>query len=238
MLSYAVYARERQLLRVASVPLNQSLEENDNQIQEWVRKDEWLRMDFDQVNLLWDESRFSIVPNEFALESATDTLAKHLFETRIKEQLRFSDCGSFKLLYPIHEQVYYSLRSKFNQSNFEHLAGRLLNWYMDPNIDQDFTVVHHGSSIQVMFREGDKLQFCQSFVINNDSEAAYFVLNTMEKLGVNREQVTVRTVGIDEKGPLFHMLDEYIRKVKGINIPLPEALKQEHSLHPFLITKL
>jgi len=238
LLSYAVYARERQLLRVRSISLNQSLEENDNQIQEWIRNDEWLRMDFEQVNLLWDEARFSIVPAEFANESATETLTKHLFETRVKEQIRFSDCGTIKLLYPIHEQVYYSLRSKFNHAQFEHLAGRLLNWYMDPNIEQDFTVVHHGNSIQILFREGDKLQFCQSFLIHNDSEAAYFVLNTMEKLGVNREQVTVRTLGIDENGPLFHMLDDYIRKVKGINIPLPDTLKEAHSLHPFLIAKL
>jgi|GEM_PF-2378739 len=218
--------------------LDQSIEENENQIQAWVRNDEWLRMDFEQVNLLWDESRFSIIPQEFAQEADTEVLAKHIFETHAKEQLRFSDCGELKLLYPINEQVYYALRSKFNQANFEHLAGRMLNWYMDPNIDQDFMVVQHGSSLQVLYREGDKLQFCQSFPTSNDSESAYFVLNTMEKLGVNREQVTVRTLGVDENGPFFHMLDEYIRKVKGVNIPLPEALKKEYSLHPLLITLL
>ena len=223
---------------MASVQFDQPLHENENQIQEWVRQDEWLRMSFEQVNLLWDEPRFSVVPEEYAMESATESLAKHLFETKIKEQLRFSDCGSMKMLYPINEQVYYAFRSKFNQANFEHLAGRLLNWYMDPNIDQDFTVVHHGDSIQLMYREDDKLQFCQSFLINSDSEAAYFVLNTMEKLGIKRDQVTLRTLGVDEKGALFHMLDAYIRKVKGIQIPLPEALKTAHSLHPFLITKL
>lgn len=238
MLSYAVYARERQLLRVASTVLDEPLENNEAQLHAWVRNDAWLGSKFEQINVLWCDPRFSLVPKEFASEQQAATLAKHVFATSSSELLRYSDAGINQMLYPVSEKVYYAVRSRFPEANQEHLASRILNWYMDPSMDQDLLVINHGHSIQVLYREGEKLQFCQSFPYSTANEAAYFVLNSLEKLSINRDTATIRTLGIRAEDELFQTLDTYIRKVKGLSIPLPDALKKESSLHPLLISKL
>lgn len=238
LLSYAVYARERQLVRVSTTLLDEALSDNESQLQNWVRNDPWLRLDYEQVNILWCDARFSAVPSDYAQELYAESLARHLFQTESYELLRYSDCGDKKLLFTVSENIYYALRSRFRGANHEHIAGRLLNWYMDPSMDQDILLVNHGDFVQLLYREGDKLQFCHSFPYSTASEAAYFVLNSMEKLSVNRETATLRTLGLGNDDELFHMLDTYIRKVKGVQIPLPDALKNEVAIHPLLITLL
>lgn len=238
MLSYTVYARERQVLRISSTEADSPLSENESQFHNWARDDEWLGMKFEQINVLWSDARFSMVPQNFAHEQNAATLARHLFQTDAFEMLRYSDAGENKLLYAVNEKIYYAIRSRFPDASHEHIAGRVLNWYMDPSMDQDMLVVNHGDYLQVLYREGEKLQFCQSFPYSSASEGAYFVLNTMEKLAINREKASVRTLGIDEESELFLSLDTYIRRVKGLNVPLPESLKKEFAYHPQLISKL
>lgn len=238
LLSYTVYARERQLLRVVANQLDQPLSENEAQFTQWVRNDEWLGMKFEQITIVWSDARFSLVPAEYAKPQHAATLARHLFQTDSFEMLRYSDAGKDQLLYPVNEKLYYTIRSRFPDANHEHIACRLLNWYMDPNIDQEFLVVDHGEFLQVLYREGEKLQFCQSFPYSTAGEGAYFVLNTMEKLSIHREKSSIRTLGLAEESELFQSLDTYIRKVKGWNIPLPEGLKKAYRYHPLLIAKL
>lgn len=238
MLSYTVYARERQLLRIATTELAEPLAENESQFHNWARQDLWLGMKFEQVNVLWNDPRFSLVPGDFAEAQNSAALAKHLFQTDSFEMLRYSEAGDNKLLYAVNEKIYYAIRSRFPDANHEHIAGRILNWYTDPMIDQDLLVVNHGDYLQVLYREGEKLQFCQSFPYSTASEAAYFVLNTMEKLAIHREKASIRTLGLAEESDLFQNLDTYIYKVKGWTIPLPETLKTAFSYHPVLITKL
>ncbi|MHB1276996.1 MAG: DUF3822 family protein [Bacteroidia bacterium] len=238
LLSYTVYARERQLLRIIATELDQPLAENETQFTNWVRNDEWLGMKFGQINIVWSDARFSLVPADYARPQHAASLARYLFETDSFELLRFSDAGERQLLYPVNEKIYYAIRSRFPDANHEHVACRILNWYMDPSIDQDFLVVNHGDYLQVLYRDGDKLQFCQSFPYSTAGEGAYFVLNTMEKLSIHREKIGIRTLGLAEESELFQNLDTYIRKVKGWTIPLPEALKKAHTFHPLLIAKL
>lgn len=238
MLSYAVYARERQLLRVITTELDQPLAEKESQFTNWVRNDAWLGMKFEQVNIVWNDARFSLIPTEYASPNHAATLARHLFHTDSFEMLRYSEAGENKLLYPVNEKIYYAIRARFPDANHEHIACRVLNWYMDPSRDQDFLVVNHGDYLQVLYREGEKLQFCQSFPYSTASEGAYFVLNTMEKLSIPREKASIRTLGLSEEGELFQSLDTYIRTIKGWTIPLPEALKKAYSYHPQLISKL
>lgn len=152
--------------------------------------------------------------------------------------IRFSDCGELQLMYALSDKAYYASRTRWSEAHHEHLAGRILNWYMDPNMDQDPLIVNHGDYLQMLYRDGNKLQFCQSFPYTSTNEAAYFVLNSMEKLSIRREQVTIRTLGIDPNSELFQLLDSYIRKVKEVRLPLPESLKKEYSLHPLLISLL
>lgn len=238
MLSYTVYARERQLIRIVATELVQSLAENETQFTQWVRNDEWLGMKYEQVNIVWNDARFSLVPADYARPQHAATLARHLFQTDSFEMLRYSDAGKDQLLFPVNEKVYYAIRGRFPDAHHEHIACRILNWYMDPSIDQEFLVVNQGDYLQVLYREGEKLQFCQSFPSSTPGEGAYFVLNTMEKLAIHREKASIRTLGLSEESALFQSLDTYIRSVKGWNIPLPEALKQAYSYHPLLVSKL
>ena len=238
MLSYAVYARERQLLRVRVCETNDSLFENESQLHDWAREDEWLKLSFEQIHVLWNDPRYLPVPEEFAEAGNAGALSAHQFDISPQEMLRYSDCGMVKLLYALNEKAYYAARSRFPEARHEHTAGRILNWFMDPNIDQNLLVVDYQDSVQFMVREGDKLQFCQSFPYSNPNEAAYLVLNSMEKLAIKRESATLLTLGISSDSPLFTLLDTYVRKVQGVKLPLPEALKDEFALHPLLIALL
>lgn len=238
MLSYAVYARERQLLRIRTIRFEKPLFEEESQLQEWARDDEWMKLDYEQIHVLWNDPRFTVVPKEFASSNHASTLSKFQFDTQMQELLRYSDCGELQLLYVANEKVYYATRSRWAEARHEHIAGRILNWFMDPNIDQDPLIVDHGDYIQMLHREGTKLQFCQSFPYSSINEAAYFILNSMEKLSIKREQVTIRTIGVDPEAKLQELLETYVRQVKQIKLPLPEALKNEYSLHPLLVSLL
>lgn len=238
LLSYAVYAKERQLIRMEVKSLAIPLEENVQPLHEWVKGNSWFSMNYNHVSVVFNQARMGLVPSEVMEASAPDVLARYIFEYNRFERLEQHDCGDKKLLYPIADNIYYAIRSRLNGADLQHAAGRILNWACDPTIPPAFMVVNHGDYLQIILREGEKLQFAQSFPYLDTNEAVYHVLNTMERLEINRQTNAVRTIGIHPDSELFLTLLEFVREVKPYGLPLPDSLANEYALHPMLISLL
>ncbi len=235
LFSYTVYARERQLIRF-------SVSESgggDNELLDWFRSDEWLKRSYDQVEILWSGDRYSLVPKELAESGNAAALARHSFRTAHQEQLRYDAVDAEKqLLYPVQESLYYTVRNRFPNATHRHLSSRLLSWYLDGTLENEALVILHDKYLEFYLAEHGRLQVMQSFPFSNDTEAAYHVLNAMERLQINRENATIHLLGTSSQSPVFQLLDTYIRKVKIVRVPVPEALKPYPEHMPLLLNLL
>ena len=238
LLSYAVYAKERQLVRLEVISLPIPLEENIQPFHEWVKGNDWFSMHYSHTTVVCNDASMGLIPSEIVEQVSPENLSRYLFEHTRFERLEQHDCGDKKLIYPMADSIYYAQRSRFPGASLQHAAGRILNWACDSTIPPAFIVVNHGDYLQVILREGEKLQFAQSFPFLDTEEAVYHVLNTMERLDINRQSNELRTIGVDPESALFLGLQEFVREVKPYTLPLPDALLNQFQLHPMLISLL
>ena len=238
LLSYAVYAKGRQLIHFAASETEQPLEENPSQFSEWVRNSEWLKREYEQTRILWNTPRYTVVPSEYATQGPVAELTRYQFEVKNNEALRSSQLVEHSVLYPVNDNLYYSVRSRFPNAEHEHIGARVLNWYLSEERDNQVLLRFDEGQLQVLYAEAGKLQFCQSFPFENENEAVYFVLNALEKLNISRETIRLRVVGISSDSAIGRQLDTYFRKVEMVRIPLPDALRSTPVHHPMLISLL
>lgn len=237
-LSYAVYGKGRKLLHFSSSETEGSLEDNQPQFAEWVRTHEWLKREYEQTRVLWNSSRYTVAPAEFTSPASLTDLTRYQFESRKNEVLRSTAVGEHSVLYPVDENLYYAVRNRFADAEHEHIGARVLNWYLSEERENQVLLRFDENQVQVLFAESGKLQFCQSFPFSTENEAAYFVLNALEKLNISRETVRLRMVGIAPDNAIRRLLDTYVRKTEIVKIPLPELLQSAWQHHPMLISLL
>lgn len=127
------------------------------------------------------------------------------------------DKYQFNCVYVPYVNINNILLDYFSDFDYKHASSVLVERLLDlsKNDDDKQMFVHfEDKSFQMIVVQNRKLLFYNSFEFTTQEDFAYYLLFTIEQLGMNPEFLTLKMLGhISDEGELFKIAYTYIRNV-------------------------
>lgn len=202
---------------------------------EWIRSHNLNSENFASVDIIWEEPRAVLVPKSYYLEAKKEVFAKVSFDISYQEILLNEELESEQIIFPVNQDLYYSLRSKFPKAR--HKSGYAENIKQSLNsteLNHGINVFFSESFLQIVHCEDGKLQFSNAFPFSSESEAAYYILNYFEQGKLDRNTTPLSCSGIDPQNEISRLLAKYLAKLNFYTVQLDEELNKAPGSHPFI----
>jgi len=192
---------------------------NNNNLEEIISKDDFLRRRFKKVNILLPTPKFTLIPaplfdpakkDEYFNYNYTSDSDSHILINKINEPDAFIIFSASSALTGI-------LASAFPGTSFTHHTKPLFMHLMHKKGNVGDTYIHLHAERDffnlIIFKE-NTLRFCNTFIYRNISDILYYLLNTYQKLDLNQSEV-LNLSGLTEKyDDLTSGLSTYIKNYR------------------------
>lgn len=183
-------------------------------------KNSWLKLNYKSVTILYESEKTTLVPSPLFDESEKETYSNFNFpieksQELIHEKLNILDAF---LLYTIPREMVQTLQELFPGNILLSHSGRLIDGLLISNKNlqnqkRAFVNVRN-TYLDLVFLEGSKLQYYNSFCYKSKEDFIYYVIYVMEQLGLNPEEIELRLSGfIDKNSMLFELIYKYVRNI-------------------------
>ncbi len=191
-------------------------------IDEIIREDEYLNMKYESVKVTFYNHLATIIPNE--LYDVNNQREYLKFGIRLLEgdRIYVDDIPGLdaKVIYIPYMNVVNYLIDKYGEFEFIHAAGVLARSFFrmyKKDVTNNFFVNINNNSLDIIYFEEGKLQYFNSFLFSAPEDVLYYILFSMEQLGLSTDTQPVYLSGnITKDTPLYELLYNYIRKLRFI----------------------
>lgn len=220
-LSFAIYHKQKNsFLGIESFVFEKVASENEiiPLLEQLLLENEWLNLQFAQVNILINNTCSTLVPgalfNEGEQERYLEFNQPVLEHDAIKHNfLRNTQAVNIYAL-PVTLDNY--LGTLWPGANVIHYSScvidALSNQFKNRADNKTLYVNARDESLDIVFFKDTKLFYYNNFKFKSKEDFIYFLLLAMEQLGLSPEETKVGLTGnIAEGAPIYQILHEYVR---------------------------
>lgn len=181
------------------------------------------------VKIVIDEHRFSLIPSALLDENHLESTFKLTNNLGVHEELNLSEIEAFNhhIVYPVND-----ILSSFIKENFESsveistISKELISSLSHLNSDRDQILVHFkADTIFILVKKNNQLIFTNSFKFTNHDDAIYFIVYSLEKLGLEAKSTSIFVSGqTDKSSPLIKAIESYVESISILDISLSKNL--------------
>jgi hypothetical protein len=220
-LSFAIYSKAKNsFLAIVSFEFEKVVSETEIilLLEQLTLENEWLKLQFTQVNILINNSICTLVPSALFNEQEkkrylgfNQTVSKN---DAIKHNF-LSNTQAFNI-YSLPETLADFLVKKWPEANVIHYTScvieALSNQFKNRADNKSLYVNVRDESLDIVFFKDAKLFYNNNFKFKSKEDFIYFLLLAMEQMGLSPEETKVGLTGkIDEGSAIYQILHEYIR---------------------------
>lgn len=193
--------------------------EIDNELDKMMSQDELLQTDFEEVELLHNNTLNTIVPNEFYKEEALGNYLQFtikVFPTDYFASDEISPLQAHNVYVPYVNFNNYFL-DKFGAFEYKHIYTPLLEYTFAHSMKdvQKFWLYKAQNSCVIIIYKQQHLAFINAFEIESKEDLLYYILFVMEQMQIDPSQQVIHAIGdLEEKDNYYELLFDYIKTIE------------------------
>lgn len=178
-----------------------------------------LELKYDEIVVLHSNNLSAFVPQAFFDENHLASYLKYNVKVFESDFFTFDRLENYQInnVYVPYVNINNFLLDVFTDFDYKHTSSVLVEKLLDlsKNDDDKQMFVHfEDKSFQIVVVQNQKLLFYNSFDFVTKEDFAYYLLFTVEQLGMNPEFFTLKMLGnIAKEGGLFEIAHTYVRNV-------------------------
>jgi hypothetical protein len=192
----------------------------NNTINDLISKSEWLNLSFNQIRIMVESSKSTLVPAPlFDINHAHDYL-KFNHHPDFGDQIQFDRLQYLDAfnIFSAPEIILNTFHDRFPGARIHHFASSLIESLLITNKNRDQGMVIFAdvrkSWFDVLVFSGKNLIFHNSFRYRAREDFVYFLLYIMEHLNLNPETTELILLGeISKTTSLFELIYKYVRNI-------------------------
>ena len=220
-LSFAIYSKQKNsFLGIESLEFEKVGSETEiiPLLEQLLLENEWLNLQFAQINILINNTSCTLVPsalfNEHEKKRYLEFNQIVLENDAIKHNF-LSNTQAFNI-YSVTETLADLLEKKWPEANVIHYTScvieALSNQFKNRAYNKTLYLNVRDESLDIVFFKDTKLFYYNNFKFKSKEDFIYFLLLAMEQIGLSPEETKVGLSGkIDEGSAIYQILHEYIR---------------------------
>lgn len=176
---------------------------------------------YPQVNVIYESLKSTLVPVPLFDPTELATYLKFNHKVLQQEEIRYDKLDNLEAvnIYAIPVLLRNKLREKFTKINLVNYNSALIETLLISNknvwLENTVFVNVRRSQFDMVYIHGDKLVFSNSFSYRTSEDFAYFLLFSLNQLGMNPESVVTVLLGeVDKNSPLWEIAWKYIRNLE------------------------
>lgn len=179
---------------------------------------------YDEIVVLHNNNLSAFVPVALFDENFMGSYLQYNVKVFESDSFVYDTLGSYLMnnVYVPYVNINNFLIDAFSSFEYKHHASIMVEKLLDlsKNDDDRQMFVHFEQKVfQIIVVQNQKLLFYNSFDFATKEDFAYFLLFTVEQLGLNPEFFTLKLFGhIAEEGELFQIAYTYVRNVSLLDV--------------------
>lgn len=176
---------------------------------------------YPQVNVLYESTKSTLIPSPLFDPAELKTYLKFNHKVLKQEEVYYDKLQNLEAVnvYAIPVILRSKLKEKFTRINLVNYNSSLIETLLISNknvwLENTVFVNVRRSQFDMIYILGDKLVFSNTFNYRTPEDFAYFLLFTLNQLGMNPESVVAVLLGeIDKNSPLWEIAWKYIRNME------------------------
>ena len=195
----------------------------NNKLEELIKQLSWLRGTFDRCNLIFINNKSTLIPVPLYSEEEQETYFNFNHTLEDYEELSCDKLKSLNAynLFAIPQNIKLNIHDLFQNCQIYHhitsLVETLLLSGRNNSDDKKVYVNVNTSLFDLIYLEGNKLIYSNSFEYHSKEDFTYYVLFALQQLKQNPNSIEVILTGeIQRNSELFDVLFKYIRNITFI----------------------
>ena len=184
----------------------------------------WLKGEFASVNILFEDSRYTILPIPLFDLNNYQLIYEYNFTNTTGEEVFYNavPVSDAVLIYGIPSGLVDSLKKRYPNARFFHgnipLLTTFINKYRNANNQGSVLANFRIGAMDILVLNDRKLQLLNSYTCKTDEDFLYFLVFAIEQIGLNPESANLQLSGsIVQDSNLHFLIQKYVRNVRFIN---------------------
>ena len=180
---------------------------------EWLEEEEWTTRNFNQVEIFYTTSRFTLVPEEYYEETKKQELFHLLFPPAPNEQLEMNKLAASenRLLFAVQSRWKKEITEKFG-NDIKHpvavLTEKMIN--SDSGKNDSLGLFFNRNTFFAMLVKNGRLMFSNSFPFSHVNDVVYYTLSTLKQFEAAPKNTRLLAAGeINREDELSGWLKKY-----------------------------
>ncbi len=186
-------------------------------------ENELLKRYYPRVTVLYETGKSTLIPFPLFENSSIEHYLKFNHKVDKEEEIMYDRLANLEAynVYAVSKHIKEKMREKFAKFTIVHHATTLLETLLITNKNQALEntvfVNFNLSNFDLVYIEGQKLVFYNSFRYKTREDFAYFLIFALEQLKLNPENVNLIFLGeIDKNSHLYDIAFKYLRNIEFI----------------------
>lgn len=183
----------------------------------------WLKGDFASVNILFEDSRYTLLPIPLFDLNSYQSVYKYNFTNTTGEEVFYNavPVSDVVLIYGIPSGLVDSLKKRYPNARFFHgnipLLTTFINKYRNAENQGSALANFRNGALDILVLNDRKLQLLNSYTCKTDEDVLYFLVFVIEQIGLNPETIDLHLSGsIIQDSNLYFLIKKYVRNVRFI----------------------
>ncbi|MDT0678231.1 DUF3822 family protein [Autumnicola musiva] len=184
-----------------------------------------LQQTVDEVNLIFSNALFTLVPSPFFQEENASSYLK--FNTRIlkTDVIAYDELQKHEIVnvyIPFTNIINYFFE-KYGEFEYRHSISILVEELLKlPAEETKMYIYNRGKEYDLVVIEKEKLLLCNTFSYETREDFLYYILFTAEQLNLDPMELQLMLFGdINRESPLYKIAYTYIRNIDFLNVFFP-----------------
>ena len=190
-----------------------------NELKDILNKNELDFKKFENIKLLQQNNLSVLVPGELYSEKQKRTYLKYNTQIRNDDFIAVDNLNNLKIknIYIPYININNYLVDLFKNIEYFHYDTELLNKLYEIRRNEEFFVHVDNRQIKIIVFEKDKLNFFNSYEIDNSSDIIYYVLLVLKEKKLNVDKTEIIYIYDYEYDDLSNISDKFFRNHKILN---------------------
>ena len=190
-----------------------------NELKDIINKNELDFKKFENIKLLQQNNLSVLVPGELYSEKQKRTYLKYNTQIRNDDFIAVDNLNNLKIknIYIPYININNYLVDLFKNIEYFHYDTELLNKLYEIRRNEEFFVHVDNRQIKIIVFEKDKLNFFNSYEIDNSSDIIYYVLLVLKEKKLNVDKTEIIYIYDYEYDDLSNISDKFFGNHKILN---------------------
>lgn len=207
----------------------------ENVLSQIYAQSSFLKHDYQQVKIIWENNRTQYVPAVFYNEKMENVLYDFA-EKSLRPQKRLSKQNDiFAIPFSVDQDRYNLLHKAFLNAEDTHKYYEIIQqpFTSSGNNALDLLVIFYPQHFIIAANKNEQLQFINSISFSSGTDVVYYLLNTAKQLGASASDTLLRLSGlIDGDSNLFKEIYKYMPHIDVDTADNATFLRENFSEYP------